>query len=83
MCDAKFRIGYNPCVRERAIDMLMDGNSKAHVARTVGVTYPTVIAWLTSYRLAGAEIDQHLSKRIELATHDTQHFNAQLCRPYS
>ena len=60
MCKANFRIGYHPCVREEAIDLLMAGNSKAYVARTMKVTYPTVINWLSSYRLAEAEIDGYI-----------------------
>ena len=60
MCDTKLRIGYNPCVRETAIDMLMAGDSKAHVARTVGVSYPTIMYWLTSYQLAASAVDTYL-----------------------
>ena len=61
MCDPKFRIGYEPCVRENAIDLLLAGNSRSFVARTMNVTWPTICKWLAEYRLAEFEISQHLN----------------------
>ena len=74
MCNKKFRIGYNTCVREEAIDMLMNGYKRGYVASTLKLTWPTVDKWLKEYKLAEMEIDQWLSHGLPV------HTQAQLCQ---